>query len=391
MPAARVPRVRQVIGLNSGTSLGSLDLAWVRCEGGAARPRLELVEHREAPFSAELEARLQRLARGEGSVREVAEAERLYGEAAAEGLLEALAAWRLDAREVHVVGCHGQTIYHHCGAEPHATLQVGSGAFLAERTGIRVACDFRTRDLAAGGEGAPLSPLLDEVLFARERLPQLVVNLGGISNASLVRRGLPALGFDGGPANVQLDLALRWATAGAERIDLGGARAVRGRVDEALLAALEERFASWLSPLAPRSSGREEFGERALLPLLESFGRARLDDALATLARFAARCFARRLRRYAPELFDGRARPRVWWTGGGARHAALVGELERELAPWTCAPLDAWSGAAGRPLQSAREALLFALLADRRVAAVPSDLRSATGALRPVVLGCLWS
>jgi anhydro-N-acetylmuramic acid kinase len=380
-----------VLGINSGTSLGSLDLAWARFEGAGARPRIALLGHREVPFAPALEARLQVLARGGGDVRAVAEAERLYGEAAASAVLEALALWGLSPDEVAGIGCHGQTVYHHCGAEPRATLQVGSGAFVAELTGIPVACDFRTRDLASGGEGAPLSPLLDEVLFARERGTHVIVNLGGISNASLVRRGAPALGFDGGPANVQLDLALRWATAGAERIDLGGARASSGRVDEELLHALLQRFAPWLGASAPRSSGREEFGERALLPLLEGFGRERLEDALATLAAFASRCFALRLARFAPELREERPAPRFWWTGGGARNRALVGALARELAPATCAPLDTWPGAAGAPLERAREALLFALLADRRLRGTASDARRATRARSPTVLGCLWA
>ena len=241
--------------------------------------------------------------------------------------------------DVDLIGSHGQTAVHHprSAGALGATLQIGEAAVIAERTGRPVVSDFRVRDVAAGGEGAPLVPLVDHLLF-HPRTPgrvRALQNIGGIANVTLVGAALSELvAFDTGPGNMPLDAVARAASDGAEAFDRDGRRAARGTIDAALLAELHRH--PYLAQPLPKSTGRETFGKDFVYPLLARFD-GRLDDLLATLTRFVAEAIARSYREALPALPD-----EVYVSGGGA------------LNPDADAPPGRAAGADPRRLAAAR-------------------------------------
>ncbi|MEE9274273.1 MAG: anhydro-N-acetylmuramic acid kinase, partial [bacterium] len=262
-----------------------------------------------------------------------------------------------------------------------STLQLGDPAVIAERCGLTVVADFRARDVAAGGSGAPLTPWAHDLLFSRTEAPSAFLNLGGISNLTYIppagEEGL--FGFDAGPANMAIDALARRLSGGAESFDRDGALAARGEIDEAALARLLEH--PFLSSPPPKSTGRESFGEAFLdsaLALMDAPG-ARGEDQLATLTAFSAECVIRAVRDHFPrdappaEIVVG---------GGGVRNRTLMRLLEEGLSP---VPLVS-SGDRGLP-PDAVEAVSFALLAWATLRGVAANVPAATGASRKVVLG----
>jgi len=236
--------------------------------------------------------------------------------------------------------------------------------------------DFRPRDCAAGGQGAPLVSYADWVLFRKPGRVRALQNLGGIGNVTVVTGDLASVfAFDTGPANLPIDEAVRLVSRGREAFDRGGRRAARGRIDGALLAVLLRH--PFLRRRPPRSSGREEFGGRFVAGLRRK--GLRPDDLVATLTRFSAAATADAYRRFVlPRTrLDG-----VLLSGGGARNPVLVAHLRELLAP---IPVG-FTEDAGLP-GPMKEAASFALLAAETLAGVPSSVPAATGAARPVVLG----
>jgi anhydro-N-acetylmuramic acid kinase len=283
---------------------------------------------------------------------------------------------------VRAVGLHGQTICHLPDPRGRsATLQIGSAEQVAARCGVPVVSDFRQADVAAGGEGAPLSPLLDHALF-KEAGGALVLNLGGIANMTAVprngsREGVQ--GFDTGPGNMVLDGIVRRLSRGRLARDTGGSRALEGKVSASLLAsALEHPFFRG----GRRSTGREEFGDAYVDRLIASARRARLrgEDLLATAAALTAESVWRSFRRRAAGAFGST----LWISGGGVHNHAILRELAVRFEP---------AGYRVRPLlyrgvtHRNRECALFALLAREFLAGRPANFPAATGARRTVRLG----
>jgi anhydro-N-acetylmuramic acid kinase len=248
---------------------------------------------------------------------------------------------------------------------------------IAERTGLPVISDFRVRDVAAGGEGAPLVPLVDYLLFRKAGVKRALQNIGGIANVTLVGDALGAtVAFDNGPGNMALDAVSRLASAGAEPFDRDGARAARGQVDQTLLAELHQH--PYLRQALPKSTGRELFGKDFVYPLLARFER-RLDDLQATLTRFTAETIARSYRELLPAMPQ-----EVYVSGGGALNLTLMRHLAELLAP---VPVDTTAALGVDP--KAKEALLFAVLANETLHGNPGNVPSATGAAGFRVLGKL--
>jgi anhydro-N-acetylmuramic acid kinase len=315
------------------------------------------------------------------------------GEAMAEAFGALLAATGTSAQDVTAVGSHGQTFWH-IPPTPAVgrgyTLQLGCPATLAERLGISVVSDFRTRDMAAGGEGAPLVPWPDRVFFHRPGVGRALQNLGGMGNVTY----LPASGalaevqaFDTGPGVALLDAAAAEATGGQLACDLDGALARKGRVDGQLLEVLLEDPFFRTPP--PRSTGRETFGHAFLARIRGAHPTQRWEDLLATLTALTAVAAARSYRDFLPKG----AVEEVVLTGGGARNPALVEAFERALVSEGVASDSARlprvrTGAEALGMDpDAREAAAFALLAWAHVARVPSSLPQVTGARAPRVLG----
>jgi len=361
------------IGIMSGTSGDGIDAALIEVDddGRAARA----IAHRAVPFSDDVRALI--LSLGAGHPSTTADIARLHV-ALAELYAEAALALASDApRRPTVIGVHGQTVSHLPGE--HATLQIGDAARVAVRTGIPTVSDFRSADIAAGGQGAPLTPFADHVLFA-SGAPRVVVNLGGIANVTL----LPdadrdhVSGFDTGPGNMVIDAIARMR---GDRYDRDGAGALRGEVITAVLdEALSQRF---FARPAPKSTGREEFGEmftdRLVLGIRERGGS--LDDALATASELTARTVADAIRGATPASSTWRD---VLVGGGGAMNHALMDRLAAALAPIPVRSTDEL----GIPAE-AREAIAFAILAVYRIRGLPNTLPRVTGARHAVSAGAL--
>ncbi len=375
----------RVVGLMSGTSADAIDAALVEWpDGPAARP-FRLLAYREDPLPPELRDRIHRLAAGRAgadALRELAALDVLLGERFADSARAVAEQAGLSLRDVDAVACHGQTVGHF--PELGATLQIGDPSRIAERTGRTTVADFRPRDLAAGGEGAPLAPFLHFALLGSPDEGRLALNLGGIANVTwLPAGGGPddAVAFDVGPANALLDGAVVVATQGRERMDRGGVRALRGRVDQALLARLLDD--DFLRRPPPKSTGRERYGTReaeVLVAEAQAAGRG-LDDLVATLAAFSAEAVARAWRDHlAPE---GGRLDRVLVGGGGARNPAVLAALARALPHGV--PLEPMDAAAV-PADAA-EAMAFSLLGRNAILGLPNHLPRCTGARGPRVLG----
>lgn len=374
------PRPLRVLGIMSGTSLGSVDYALCRCGEDSIR----LIRAWSVRFPGTLQARLHAAARNETTTYEVGQLHHDLGRFYAQGARRGLPGDRLDA-----VGLHGQTVYHHPNRRAPATLQIGEPAWLAEGLCVPVVSNFRAGDLAAGGQGAPLATLLHRVVFARRGEFVCVNNLGGISNVTALdwRNGSEprVLSFDTGPANVLLDLAARHFSRGRLSFDREGRWAAAGSPDETALAAWL-RHPYFRRP-PPKSTGRELFGE--------PFWRRRLgdrrhrqwarDDALATLSEFTARSLVLNYRWHLGGYPD-----RVILAGGGAANADLVERIVRQLRAWH-APIQVLAcDALGWPRQTVEPAA-FAWLAACRLRGRPGNLPTTTGARRPVVLGQVTS
>lgn len=380
---------RRIVGLMSGTSGDGVDACLVTVESHGPSTRASLEAHHGQPYSAELRQLI--LEQSEVSTARVdmlCSLGFVLAEVHARAVLQVIENAGSSVEDVDLIASHGQTVHHLprprlvAGVRTASTLQVGSAAVLAERTGLPVVHDFRSRDVAAGGEGAPLVPRADQLLFQEEDRCVATLNLGGIANVThLPSRdsGEDVLAFDTGPGNILLDAAVREATGGRAMFDRGGEWAARGRVDQGLLNEMlrEEYFGR--EP--PKSTGREDFGQDYHQAWWARFRKAGLgtEDVLATLAELTARSVGAAFEQW----LDRRGRPEeVLVGGGGAHNQDLLERLRRVLHGVRVTPL----AERGVPVE-AREALCFAVLANEALFGRPGNLPSATGARRPVVLG----
>src|SRR6185295_15846408 len=385
MPTPRIARAiakqrRLCVGLISGTSVDAVEAALCWVEGTGESVKLELVAHAASPIEPALAARVLAADRA----AELCELGFLLGERFADAALEVIRRAGRSPEEVDVIGSHGQTVAHRPRslAPPPSvpsTLQIGEASVIAERTGIPTVSDFRTRDMAAGGEGAPLVPYLDWAVFRKPGARRALQNLGGIGNLSVVSDRLEdTLAFDTGPGNMVMDALARRISGGALRCDLDGALARQGRVIPELLAELLRH--PFLAAPPPKSAGREEFGEVFVAPLWERY-RDRPNDLIATATELTVEATARAYERWVLPAgsLDG-----VYVSGGGSRNPVLMGGLRRRLAPVRVEVLDALEFP-----EAAKEAACFALLASEFLSGTAASVPSATGASRRVVLGKL--
>jgi anhydro-N-acetylmuramic acid kinase len=377
LAAARARRERLVIGLLSGTSADGTDAALCAIEGFDETTKLSVRSFVSTPFPRDLRERIFRVS--EANASELCDLDVLLAEAFAEAARAACAAAGVKLGDVDLIGSHGQTAVHHprSAGRLGATLQIGEAAVIAERTGCPVVSDFRVRDVAAGGEGAPLVPLVDHLLFRAAGRRRALQNIGGIANVTLVgERRSDLVAFDNGPGNMPLDTVARAASGGAEPFDRDGLRAARGRVDPEVLAELHRH--PYLSRPVPKSTGREDFGKEFVYPLLVRFND-RKDDLLATLTRFSAECIARSYREMLPAMPD-----EVFVSGGGALNPTLMKHLADLLAP---IPVQSITVLGVDP--EAKEAIAFAVLANQTLFGAPGNVPAVTGAAGPRVLGKL--
>jgi anhydro-N-acetylmuramic acid kinase len=356
------------VGLMSGTSLDGADAALV--DFSAAIPRT--LAFATVPFSAELRDRILDLSEPGKDRLDLAGTVSLeLADLYARAVQGALAAGGVRVDQVTAIGCHGQTVRHR--PEQGFTIQLNDPARLAERTGIDVIADFRRRDMAAGGQGAPLVPAFHEALFRHPTVSRAVVNIGGISNITWMPAGGRTLGFDCGPGNVLLDGWSRRHLGAA--FDENGAFAKRGRTDSRLLKSLlAEPF---FDAAPPKSTGRELFRMDWLDQRLEE--RREPEDVQSTLTDFTAHAIVDALDRFCAKTDE------IYLSGGGARNPTLVGRIEGLARGRPVAPTDVL----GVPTAHV-ESMAFAWLAMKFVRREAVDLTAVTGARQPRVLGALY-
>ncbi len=364
------------LGLISGTSADGIDAALIDCDPSRSAP-IELVAGRTFPYPADL--REHALALGQPETRidldALGEVDARLGEQFAAAALGLLMESGVDPGRVRAIGSHGQTIRHRPDGSVPFTMQIGDAARIAERTGITTVADFRRRDIAASGQGAPLAPAFHQAVFATGTESRAVLNLGGIGNLSLLPRSGPVTGFDTGPANALMDVWIA-VTRGA-RFDQDGAFAAQGRIDTDLLATLLAD--PWFALDGPKSTGREQFNLAWLQPHLAALEAAPGDaDIQATLCALSAETVVQSLAQAMPDC------ARVLVCGGGVHNPVLMRMLSERLC--------------GIPVQSTAtfgldpdliEAMTFAWLAARSLAGLAGNLPSVTGARGPRILGAI--
>jgi len=368
------------VGLISGTSADGIDAALVRFGAGVSDTGCRLEHGLVVPWDDALRARLVALGQG-GDARgldEIGTLDVQVGEAFAAATRALLADAGVDAREIVAIGSHGQTIRHRPAGAAHDgehafTWQLGDGNVIAERCGIATVADFRRRDIAAGGQGAPLVPAFHAAMLQSDAEDRAVLNLGGIANFTLLPRVGDVRGFDTGPANALLDAwCLRHR---GEAFDRDGAFAMSGRVDEALLARLRDD--PWFALPPPKSSGREQFHLDWVEARLD--GAAAPQDVQATLLELSAATIADALLAHQPTT------TRVLACGGGVRNGRLIERIAARLPGCIIEPTDAHGLDADFV-----EAMAFAWLARQTLAQLPGNVPAVTGARGPRVLGTVF-
>ncbi len=375
-----------VIGLISGTSVDAIDAALVEIERQDDQLRLALRGFTMQPFEPALHERVRALLPpNTGSTAAVCEVNMLLGDAFAAAALAVAEQVGVAIETVDLVASHGQTVYHQVApGTVRSTLQLGAPAVLAERTGCTTIADFRTRDMAVGGEGAPLVPHLDVLLFRDAHKHRALQNIGGIGNVTYLppRNGdharSPVQAFDTGPGNVLIDEAVRLLTGSAQTFDRGGLMAGAGTVDHDLLAQWLQHPFFQVPP--PKSTGRELFGPEEARRYVDQAHQRGLNtnDIVATLTALTAWSIAgayRQLGARVDEALIG---------GGGARNSTLLRMLQAALPNVTVRPLDD----AGLNAD-AKEAIAFALLGYAALHGWPNNVPAATGATEPVVMGAI--
>lgn len=403
----------RVAGLMSGTSVDGIDVAIVDISPSGVR----VSAFDMFPYGGELRKRIFRLFDPKtAGVDEICHMNFVLGEVFARSLVRLAKRSGIPLRSIDLVGSHGQTVWHEPvargaggGVRTRSTLQIAEPSVIAERTGITTVADFRPGDIAAGGQGAPLVPFADLVLFGHPTRPRALQNIGGIANVTYLPpmgkgsaakgRGKAALllagagmegaigrmlAFDTGPGNMIIDRLTWLVTGGRKSFDRGGKMAGRGRVDKSLLAELMRH--GYFRRRPPKTTGREMFGASYSDEVYARAAKAGIgpDDLLATATAFTALSIAQAYRRFLPaEAWKGGENAlEVILCGGGARNATLVAMLGRELAPLRVAPMDEWGIDA-----DAKEAVSFAILAYATVHGVCGNVPAATGASRRAVLG----
>lgn len=369
-----------VIGLMSGTSLDALDAALV--EIGAESNVVRMVVHgfMMQPYDAALRERVRGLLPpSQGSTVEICAVNVLLGQAFAATALDVARLHHVPIDQIGLIASHGQTVYHQVAPNAvRSTLQLGTPAVIAERTGCTVVADFRPGDIAAGGQGAPLVPYLDALLLHDDRINRASQNIGGMGNVTYVPAAGPTVAFDTGPGNVLIDEAVRSLSGGAQAYDRDGAMAARGIVDDALVTRWMTH--PFFGEPPPKSTGREQWGpSEARAYVEEALARGlNADDAVATLTSFAARSIAHAYTSFLGPIDE------VLVSGGGARNPALLSHLQAALPHTAVRPLDDLGLDA-----DAKEAVAFALLGYATLHGWPNNVPAATGAKHPVVLGSI--
>jgi anhydro-N-acetylmuramic acid kinase len=382
----------RVLGMMSGTSADGIDVAMVRISGAPPSLSIKFQGHHHVRFPARVRTAILRLANGgTTSTAEISQLNFLLGEEFAAAALAACRRWRVPLRAIGLIGSHGQTIFHQGAAARFlgrrrvaSTLQIGEPSIIAARTGVTTIADFRPGDMAAGGQGAPLVPFVDYLLYRDAKLGRVALNIGGIANVTVIPLGArpgDVFAFDTGPGNMIIDALVERSTGRRMSYDCDSRIALRGQVIRPLL---EEMLRSAYLRLAPpKTAGREQFGLEYADELISwaKKRRARTADLVRTATIFTALSISDSFRRF---IFSRVRVNELIVAGGGTKNPLLMAQLRAALPGIEMVP----SARFGVPAE-AKEALAFAVLAYEAFHGRANNLPSATGAKHSVIMGKL--
>jgi anhydro-N-acetylmuramic acid kinase len=373
----------------SGTSADAIDVALARISGAPPQLNAKLLNHTSINFPPRLRKEILRVAEQQPiSAGQLSQLNFRLGETFAEAALTACRRFRIATKKIALIGSHGQTIFHqgrpilYLGRPTASTLQIAEPAIIAARTGITTVADFRPADIAQGGQGAPLVPYADYLLYRHEKLGRVSLNLGGIANITVIpanAKPSQVFAFDTGPANMLIDALVAHFAHGRQRYDKEARLAQQGRSIPALLDELMRDPYLKLPP--PKSTGREYYG-RAYVERLLRLGRrhkAKPNDLIRAVTIFTALSIVDALNRF---VLPKTKIDQLIVSGGGARNPLILAQLAAALPQIEIVR----SSQLGVP-EDAKEALAFAILAYETFHGRPSNLPSATGARRPAILG----
>ena len=378
-----------VLGLMSGTSADGIDIALARISGAPLRVKAQLLNHTAVKFPAQVRAEILRVAEQQAiTAGELSQLNFRLGQLFADAATTACKRFRVAVSSVDLIGSHGQTIFHqgvaanYLGASTSSTLQIGEAAVIAARTGVTTVADFRPADMAVGGQGAPLVPYADYLLYSDRKLGRASLNLGGIANVTVIPAGAArekVFAFDTGPANMLIDALVAHFTRGRKKFDDGARMALAGRAIPALLDELMRDPYLKLKP--PKSTGREYYGAdyvKRLLTLGRRY-RAKPNDLIRCVTIFTALSVVDALNRFVTR---NTKLDQLIVSGGGARNPLIMAQLAAALRGVEVLP----SSRLGVP-EEGKEAFAFALLAYESFHQRAGNVFSATGASEPAILG----
>ncbi|WP_341284806.1 anhydro-N-acetylmuramic acid kinase AnmK [Priestia megaterium] len=371
------------VGLMSGTSLDGIDAALVQIEGSGYESKVKLLHFITMPFSPQLKKEIeQALSFEHSNVQLICSLNFKLGYAFADAVKKVCQEARFSLEQIDVIGSHGQTIYHQpyaSGSTAMSTLQIGEPAVIAYETKTEVVANFRVMDMAAGGQGAPLVPHTERILYSHNNYTRLLQNIGGIGNVTLIppkHPPIPVVAFDTGPGNMMIDEACQQLFNVS--FDENGRLAAGGKIISELLEDCMNHDYMKLSP--PKSTGRELFGTQYTKRLLEKYSKHKKKDLLATITMFTASSI---VHHYETFIFPAYSIDEVIIGGGGSYNNTLMNMIKAQLGKRCRVYTQEEIGMSSE----AKEAVAFAVLANETLSGYPSNVPSATGALSPVILG----
>jgi anhydro-N-acetylmuramic acid kinase len=380
-------KTKYVIGLMSGTSADGIDAALVRIKESEKGIKIKLIAFDCLKYSPRIKNFILDCSQEDtATVKDICRLNFLMGELFAQAACHIVKKAKMKLENIDLIGSHGQTICHLpdkdkiSGVEISSTLQVGEASIIAEKTGIVTVSDFRPRDMAAGGQGAPLSACVDFILYHSKQEGIIALNIGGIANVTAIpakAKEEDILAFDTGPGNMLIDSLIKRVSGEKEVCDRNGVMAQQGEVVEEVLARLMEH--PFLSKSPPKSTGREEFGEDYLNWIITMAKGINWKDLICTITAFTAKTIASACKDF---IFPVAPFEKMVVSGGGVHNKCLMNMLHEELAQLQIVTSDELNIPA-----DAREAISFAVLANETIMQRPGNLPSATGAQKKVVLG----
>ncbi|MGA2914715.1 MAG: anhydro-N-acetylmuramic acid kinase [Sedimentisphaerales bacterium] len=362
----------RIVGLMSGTSADGIDAAAIDIKNN----KVKLLAFDTFEYPRQLRKDILRIAEQKNcKAGDISRLNFAIGDCFADAVIKLCRKNKINIKTIDLIGSHGQTIYHNPKGKICSTFQIGEPSVIAYKTGITTVADFRPKDMAAGGQGAPLVPFADYWLFKNKKISRAIQNIGGIANVTYLPAGAglkEIIAFDTGPGNMVIDRIVNVLSKGKLHYDKDGKIAAKGKINKKLLDEMMKH--PFLKKKPPKSTGREEFGAAFTEKFIKKLKPA--EDLLATATAFTAESIAQAYKKFLPGLPD-----EIILCGGGARNKTLVKMLRQNIRSKICLADDFGINS------DAKEAVSFAILAFAAIKGIPNNVPNATGAKKSLVLG----